>query len=226
MLALLLMLSTALPTSAYFAMMRPRVFAPYIIESFGVPDTTDFRVNYAPSLLKNLMHNHITRQLDIEEDSWPRPPLSGTKMNGWHADTKMNGWHEADEHLQSTINAAGYDTQDLKAILDEQKRLVTVRGSMVKPGLKQSFFRHIRLPFAVADPATVQLQHDQGSGLLTLRIPKAAKEVEEPRVLAITAIEPPSPRAQKLADPPPPPTAATSGDVEREAEDKFAFVTD
>jgi len=218
-LVLLLMLSGVLPTTAYFAVMRPRVFAPYAIDLSAMPYTTaPSQFNSAPSLLQNLLHNHVAWHLDnVEEELWSESLADG--------DMKMTQWHDADGNVQSTINAAGYETHDLDARLDEQKQLLTVTGSTVKPGLKQAFSRRITLPFAVADPAMIQLEHDQGSGLLTLRVPKAAKEeVQGPRVLAITAIQTPLPNAHEATSLPPSSTSKRIGDVERELDDKFAFV--
>ena len=97
-------------------------------------------------------------------------------------------WHEAggDSGLEATLRLPGFEMSELKAVLSDPHHLtitMTVRGE--EGHLEQT----MALPFAVRDPAAVELVHDVKGGIVTVRLAKPADEASpEPIALPIVAL--------------------------------------
>ena len=97
-------------------------------------------------------------------------------------------WHEAggDSGLEATLRLPGFEMSELKAVLSDPHHLtitMTVRGG--EGHLEQT----MALPFAVRDPAAVELVHDVKGGIVTVRLAKPADEASpEPIALPIVAL--------------------------------------
>ena len=97
-------------------------------------------------------------------------------------------WHEAggDSGLEATLRLPGFEMSELKAVLSDPRHLtitMTVRGGEGR--LEQT----MALPFAVRDPAAIELVHDEKGGIVTVRLAKPAdKASPEPIALPIVAL--------------------------------------
>eukprot|EP00320_Phaeocystis_rex_P020753 CAMPEP_0119055712 /NCGR_PEP_ID=MMETSP1178-20130426/73_1 /TAXON_ID=33656 /ORGANISM="unid sp, Strain CCMP2000" /LENGTH=335 /DNA_ID=CAMNT_0007036327 /DNA_START=87 /DNA_END=1091 /DNA_ORIENTATION=- len=109
-------------------------------------------------------------------------------------------WHEVGgDALEATLRLPGFEISEIKAVLSDPRHL-TMTMTMTDRGKKGYLEQTVALPFAVRDPAAVELVHDEKGGALSVRLAKPAEEATPgPVALPIVTLAMAEPEKTKAA---------------------------
>ena len=99
-------------------------------------------------------------------------------------------WHEAggdSGKLEATLRLPGVEMGELKAVLSDPRHL-TMTMTMTARGEEGRLEHTVALPFAVRDPAAIELVHDEEGGIVTVRLAKPADEASSPEPVALPIV--------------------------------------
>ena len=155
-------------------------------------------VRNANRLAQRQIHESLLRELESSFNAHEqmftqlRSHLEAAHVVAEEADA-ASFWHEADGksgQLEATLRLPGSLISKPKAVLSDSRHLTMTMTTTVR-GEEGHFEQTVALPFAVRDPAAIELVHDEKGGTVTVRLAKPADEAPpEPVALPIVTAEP------------------------------------
>ena len=155
-------------------------------------------VRNANRLAQRQIHEGLLRELESSFNAHEqmftqlRSHLEAAHVVAEEADA-ASFWHEADGksgRLEATLRLPGSLISKPKAVLSDSRHLTMTMTTTVR-GEEGHFEQTVALPFAVRDPAAIELVHDEKGGTLTVTLAKPADEAPpEPVALPIVTAEP------------------------------------
>ena len=154
-------------------------------------------IRHANHLAQRQIHEGLLRNLESAQMKTARKAAhdqmftqlrSALETAGALQAEAVSYWHEAggdSGKLEATLRLPGFEMSELKAVLSDPRHLtmtMTVRGEEGR--LEQS----VALPFAVCDPAAVELVHDEKEGIVTMRLAKPGADEASPGPVALPIV--------------------------------------
>ena len=158
-------------------------------------------IRHANHLAQRQIHEGLLRELESAQMKTTRKahdqmfPQRRSDLETAHVAEALQAdavsyWHEAggdSGKLEATLRLPGVEMGELKAVLSDPRHL-TMTMTMTARGEEGRLEHTVALPFAVRDPAAIELVHDEKGGIVTVRLAKPADEASSPEPVALPIV--------------------------------------